>query len=110
MEMEMESIALLRSDIAGLRNDITAMRQDIGVLETQANSLETWRIRYLAQEDQLINKMFSKIDELVSGLGEVRENLSRIRGERDAERRMSTMLISLLSAVCGGLATSLFHG
>jgi hypothetical protein len=108
--METEAIALLRSDIAGLRIDVTAIRQDIGVLETKADSLEAWRIRYLAQEDQVINKLFTKIDELVSGLSDVREDLSRIRGERDAERRMSVMLISLLSAACGGLVASLFHG
>jgi hypothetical protein len=108
--METEVITLLRSDIAGLRIDVTAIRQDIGVLETKADSLEAWRIRYLAQEDQVINKLFTKIDELVSGLSDVREDLSRIRGERDAERRMSVMLISLLSAACGGLVASLFHG
>ena len=108
--METEAIALLRSDIAGLRIDVTAIRQDIGILETKADSLEAWRIRYLAQEDQVINKLFTKIDELVSGLSDVREDLSRIRGERDAERRMSVMLISLLSAACGGLVASLFHG
>jgi hypothetical protein len=108
--MEIDAITLLRSDIAGLRQDVTAIRQDIGVLETKADTLETWRVRYLAQEDQIINKLFAKVDELVAGLGEVREDLSRLRGERDAERRISMMLISLLSAVCGGLATSLFHG
>jgi hypothetical protein len=108
--MEMEAIALLRSDIAGLRNDVTAIRQDIGVLETKSDSLEAWRVRYLVQEDQVINKLFAKVDELVAGLGDVREDLSRIRGERDAERRISMMLISLLSAACGGLAASLFHG
>jgi hypothetical protein len=108
--METEAMTLLRGDIAGLRTDVTAMRQDIGILETKAESLEAWRVRYLAQEDQIINKVFGKVDELVAGLGEVRADLSRIRGERDAERRMSMMLISLLSAACGGLAASLFHG
>jgi hypothetical protein len=108
--MEIEAIALLRSDIAGLRIDVSAIRQDVGILEAKADSLEAWRVRYLAQEDQVINKLFAKVDELVAGLGEVREDLSRSRGERDAERRMSMMLISLLSAVCGGLATTLFHG
>jgi hypothetical protein len=108
--MEIEAIALLRSDIAGLRSDVTAIRQDIGVLETKADSLETWRVHFLVQEDQIINKLFSKVDELVCGLGDVRADLSGIRGERDAERRMSMMLISLLSAACGGLATSLFRG
>jgi hypothetical protein len=108
--MEIEAIALLRSDIAGLRNDVTAIRQDIGILETKSDSLETWRVHYLVQEDQIINKLFAKVDELVTGLGDVREDLSRIRGERDAERRMSIMLISLLSAACGGLTASLFHG
>lgn len=103
-------LALLRNDIAGLQHNVTAIRQDIGILETKAESLETWRIQYLAQEDQIINKLFAKIDELVTGLGDVREDLSRIRGERDAERRLNMTLVSLLSAVCGGLATSLFHG
>ena|ERR1700757_2708546 len=107
--METEAITLLRTDIAGLRNDVTAIRQDIGILETKADSLESWRVRYLAQEDQVIGKVFAKVDELVAGLGDVRADLSGIRGERDAERRMSMMLVSLLSAACGGLAASLFH-
>lgn len=108
--MEIEMITLLRNDIAGLQHDVTAIRQDVGILETKTDSLETWRVRYLAQEDQVIGKLFAKVDELVSGLGDVREDLSRIRGERDAERRLSMTLVSLLSAVCGGFATSLFHG
>jgi hypothetical protein len=108
--METEAVALLRGDIAGMRHDMAVLRQDIGILETKADSLEAWRIRYLAQEDQIINKLFGKIDELVAGLGDVRADLSRTRGERDAERRMSMMVISLLSAACGGLVTSLFHG
>jgi hypothetical protein len=108
--METEAIALLRGDIAGLRHDMAVLQQDIGILETKADSLEAWRVRYLVQEDQLINKLFGKIDELVAGLGNVRADLSRTRGERDAERRMSMMVISLLSAACGGLVTSLFHG
>src|SRR6516165_9204503 len=107
--METEAIALLRGDIAGLRHDVAALRQDVGILETKADSLEAWRIRYLTQEDQIINKLFGKIDELVAGLGNVRTDLSRTRGERDAERRISVMVISLLSAACGGLVTSLFH-
>lgn len=108
--MGTEEIALLRSDVSGLRNDISAIRQDIGILEAKADSLETWRVRYLAQEDQVIGKLFAKVDELVSGLSDMRSDLARIRGERDAERRMSMMLISLLSAACGGLGASLFHG
>jgi hypothetical protein len=50
------------------------------------------------------------VDELVAGLSDMRSDLSRIRGERDAERRTSMMIISLLSAACGGLIASLFHG
>ena len=108
--METETITLLRSDIANLRDDVSVIRQEIGILETKVDTLETWRIRYLAQEDMVINKLFSKIDDLGSSLGDLRQDLARIRGERDAERRVSMMLISLLSAACGGLATSLFHG
>ncbi len=108
--MGTDEVALLRSDIAGLRNDINGIRQEIGVLEVKADALETWRVRYLAQEDQVIGKLFSKVDELVSGLSDMRADLSRIRGERDAERRVGVMVISLLSAACGGLITRLFHG
>jgi hypothetical protein len=108
--MDLEAVAVLRSDIAGLRSDVSGIRQDIGILEAKADSLETWRVRYLAQEDQVIGKLFTKVDELVSGLSEMRSDLSRIRGERDAERRTSMMIVSLLSAACGGLIASLFHG
>ncbi len=67
-------------------------------------------MRYLVQEDQVVAKIFAKVDELVGGLSDMRADLFRIRGERDAERRVSMMIVSILSAVCGGLATSLFHG
>jgi outer membrane murein-binding lipoprotein Lpp len=108
--MDTDSVALLRSDIAGLRNDVNGIRQEIGVLEAKADSLEAWRVRYLVQEDQIIGKLFAKVDELVSGLSDMRADIARIRGERDAERRASMMIISLLSAACGGLFASLFRG
>lgn len=105
-----ETVSLLRTDIAGLRNDISVIKQDIGILEAKSDAVEAWRVRYLAQEDQIISKMFAKIDKLMVGLNDMRADLARIRGERDAERRISIMIISVLSAVCGGLCTSLFHG
>jgi len=108
--MDSDAVALLRSDISGLRNDVASIRQDLGVLEAKAESLETWRVRYLVQEDQVITKLFGRVDALVAGLSDMRSDLSRIRGERDAERRISMMVISLLSAICGGLVTSFFHG
>ncbi|MGO9816548.1 MAG: hypothetical protein ACLPJJ_10200 [Acidocella sp.] len=108
--MDTDNVALLRTDIAGLRNDISGIRQDIGILEAKADSLETWRVLYLAQEDLVIGKLFGKIDELVTGLSDMRADLARMRGERDAERRISMMIISVLSAVCGGLCARLFHG
>jgi hypothetical protein len=101
---------MLRTDVASLRGDVAAIRQDIGVLEAKSDSLEAWRLRYLVQEDQVISKLFTKIDELVASLGDMRADISRIRGERDAERRSSMMIISVLSAACGGLLASLFHG
>lgn len=108
--MDQDMFIALRADMAGVRNDISAMRQDISILEAKAESLEAWRVRYLVQEDQLVDKIFAKVDELVGGLSDMRADLFRIRGERDAERRASLMIVSILSAVCGGLATSLFHG
>lgn len=105
-----DTVALLRTDIAGLRNDISGMRQDIGILEAKADAVEAWRVRYLAQEDQVIGKLFTKVDKLMTGLNDMRADLARIRGERDAERRISVMIISLLSAVSGGLCARLFHG
>ena len=108
--MDQDLVTALRTDLAGIKNDISAVRQDIRVLEAKAESLETWRVRYLAQEDQVVAKIFTKVDELVGGLADMRADLCRIRGERDAERRLSFMIVSILSAVCGGLVTSLFHG
>jgi hypothetical protein len=101
---------MLLTDVASLRGDVAAIRQDIGVLEAKSDSMEAWRLRYLVQEDQVISKLFTKIDELVASLGDMRADISRIRGERDAERRSSMMIISVLSAACGGLLASLFHG
>jgi hypothetical protein len=108
--MDSESVAVLRADMAALRADMIGIRQELGLLENQAESLEAWRVRYLVQEDQVINKLFTKVDELVTALSDVRSDLSRIRGEREAERRNSLALVSLLSAACGGLAGTLFHG
>ncbi len=108
--MDSDAIAVLRADLALLRTDVAGIRQDIGSLEARSDSIEAWRVRYLSQEDQVIGKLFAKVDELVAGLSDMRADISRIRGERDAERRMSMMIISLLSAACGGLIASLFHG
>lgn len=108
--MESEFLGSLRADLGALRQDVNAVRQDIGVLEARADSLEAWRVRYLVQEDQVIAKLFSKVDELVMSFSDLRADVARIRGERDAERRTSMMIISLLSAACGGLVASLFHG
>jgi hypothetical protein len=102
--------AALHAELSAMRGDIHAIRQDIGVLEAKADSLEAWRVRYLVQEDQLIGKLFAKIDELAAGLSDMRADLSRMRGERDAERRTSMMIVSILSAACGGLFASMFHG
>jgi predicted RNase H-like nuclease (RuvC/YqgF family) len=108
--MDPDAVAALRADVAALRGEVTDMRQDIGALEAKADSFEAWRVRYLVQEDQLIDKLFLKIDELVASLGDMRADISRIRGERDAERRASMMLISVLSAACGGLIAHLLQG
>ncbi len=108
--MDSDSVTMLLTDVASLRGDVAAIRQDIGVLEAKSDSMEAWRLRYLVQEDQVISKLFTKIDELVASLGDMRADISRIRGERDAERRSSMMIISVLSAACGGLLASLFHG
>ncbi len=108
--MESETIALLRGDIIATRNEVTNIRQDVGGLQAKADSLEAWRVRYLVQEDQVINKLFGKIDEIMKDFADIRADLSRVRGEREAERRTSMMIVSLLSATCGGLLASLFHG
>jgi hypothetical protein len=107
--MDQDSVAVLRADIAALRGDFAAIRQDLGVLDARTDALENWRERYLAQDDQVVSKLFTKVDELVAGLSEMRADLSRIRGERDAERRMTITVVSLLSALCGGLATNFLH-
>ncbi|MDE1883806.1 MAG: hypothetical protein KGH70_07495 [Rhodospirillales bacterium] len=108
--MDHDILGALRFEVAELRNEINTVRQEVSVLGTKAESLEVWRVRYLDQEDQLVAKIFAKVDELVGGLSDMRAHLFRIRGERDAERRASLMIVSVLSAVCGGLAASLFHG
>jgi hypothetical protein len=82
--MDTDAVSLLRSDIAALRQDISGILQDIGVLEAKADALENWRVRYLSQENQLIGKLFGKIDELVAGLSNMHAEISRLRGERDA--------------------------
>jgi hypothetical protein len=108
--MDNEDIAVLQADMAALRADMIGMRQELGMLGSQADMLEAWRVRYLVQGDQVTAKLFAKIDELVAALSDVRSDLSRIRGEREAERRNSLALVSVLSAACGGLAGALFHG
>jgi hypothetical protein len=108
--MDTQSMVILTAEFGALRADMIGIRQDIGMLEAKTDSIEAWRTRYLMQEDQLINKLFAKIDEFVAALGDMRTDLARIRGERDAERRTSLAIVSLLSAACGGLAGTLFHG
>ncbi len=108
--METDPFTNLRSDVASLRQDVTCIRHDIGTLEAKADSIEAWRVRYLVQEDQLIGKLFNKIEELGKSLSDMKADLARIRGEREAERRTSLTVVSLLSAACGGLIASLIHG
>jgi len=104
-----ESDAALHAEVSAMRGDMMRIRQDLGVLDARADALENWRERYLTQEDQMLAKLFSKVDELVANLGGLRADLARIRGERDAEGRVTVAIIGLLSALCGGLATNIFH-
>jgi phosphoglycolate phosphatase-like HAD superfamily hydrolase len=97
------------SELSALRGDLMMIRQDLGVLDARADALENWRERYLTQDDQVVGKLFTKVDELVAALGGMRADLARMRGERDAEGRVTIAIIGLLSALCGGLATNIFH-
>ena len=106
---EPESVSLLRSDIAAMRGDIGSFRQSCGVLDARVDALENWRERYLAQEDKTFTKLFEKVDELTAAISELRSQLSRMGGERDAERRLTMTVVSILSALCGGLATNFIH-
>jgi ribosomal 50S subunit-associated protein YjgA (DUF615 family) len=107
--METESATFLRADVAAMRGDLARVGQDHGVLDARVDALENWRERYLAQEDQIFAKLFLKVDDLTTALSELRAELSRMRGERDAERRVTITIVSLLSALCGGLATNFLH-
>jgi hypothetical protein len=40
----------------------------------------------------------------------MRADFARMRGERDSEGRITIAIVGLLSALCGGLATNIFHG
>jgi len=106
---EAESVSLLRSDIAAMRGDVGGFRRSIGVLDARVDALENWRERYLAQEDKTFAKLFEKVDELTAAVSELRSQLSRMGGERDAERRLTMTVVSILSALCGGLATNFLH-
>jgi ribosomal 50S subunit-associated protein YjgA (DUF615 family) len=107
--MESESVSLLRSDVAAMRGDIGKSRQDYSVLDARVDALENWRERYLAHDDQVVAKLFAKVDELTAALSEFRSNLSHLSGERAAERRVTMTIVSLLSALCGGLAANFLH-
>lgn len=107
--MEAQTLGALQSEISAVRGDLMMIRQDLGVLDARADALENWRERYLTQEDQVVAKLFTKIDELVAGLSGMHAEMARLRGERDAEGRVTMAIIGLLSALCGGLATNIFH-
>jgi hypothetical protein len=107
--MESDSVTLLRSDIGSVRGDLGRVTQEQGVLDARVGALETWRERYLAQEDQVFAKLFLKVDDLTAALSALQAELARMRGERDAERRTALTVVSLLSALCGGLAANFFH-
>jgi hypothetical protein len=98
----------MRSDIGVIRADIGRVVQENGALDARIGGLEAWRERYLAQEDQIFAKLFLKVDDLTAALGELRAELARMRGERDAERRVTMTVVSLLSALSGGLAANFF--
>ncbi len=107
--MAPDSVEFLRAELSALRGDLMMSRQEIGVLDARADALENWRERYLTQEDQVLGKLFTKVDELVGAFSGIRADLARMRGERDAEGRITIAVVGLLSALCGGLASNMFH-
>jgi hypothetical protein len=107
--MESDSVVSLRADIGTMRGDLGRVSQDQSGLDARIGALETWRDRYLLQADQIFAKLFLKVDELTAALSALRSELARMRGERDAERRVTMTVVSLLSALSGGLAADFFH-
>lgn len=111
-----ETIAMLRGDIAQLRTefgemhrDVSAIRRDQSEIEARHTALESWRDRFVVQEDLVIGKLFGKTDELLKCLAGLQAELAGLRGERDAGQRVTMMIVGLLSAACGGLATSILQ-
>jgi hypothetical protein len=78
-------------------------------VEAKVEGLEAWRGFYLEQENLVIDRIFKRLDEVFALVASVRADLSRIAGEREAERRITMMAIGVLSAATGALIAHFFR-
>jgi chromosome segregation ATPase len=104
-----EGIGDLRGDLTSLQAEIAEARRDIAAIEARHVALETWRNRFELQVASAQDRFVTKSDELVSELARVHAELAQFRGERSGSHRMTVMLIGLLSAAIGSIATHVLN-
>lgn len=104
-----DGIGDLRGDLASLQAEIAEARRDIAAIEARHLALESWRNRFELQVASAQDRFVAKSDELVNELARVHSELAQFRGERSGGHRVTVMLIGLLSAAIGSLATHILN-
>lgn len=111
-----ETVAMLRDDIAQLRTEIitlygelAATRRDIAATEARYAALESWRDRFIEQDDTINGKSLTKTDELFRELSRFQSELSQFRGEQISAHRMTVTLVAILAAAVGSAMSHILN-
>jgi hypothetical protein len=111
-----ETVTMLRDDIAQLRGEIitlygelAATRRDIAATEARYTALESWRDRFITQDDTINGKSLTKTDELFRELARFQSELSQFRGEQLSAHRVTVTLVGILAAAVGSAMTHILN-
>ena len=104
-----EGIGDLRGDLTALQSEIAEARRDIAGIEARHVALENWRTNFELQVAATQSRFIAKSDELVAELGRMHAELAQFRGERAGSHQVTVLLIGLLSAAIGSLATHILN-
>jgi hypothetical protein len=111
-----ETVTMLRDDIAQLRSDfitlygeLAATRRDMAATEARYAALESWRDRFITQDDTINGKSLTKTDELFRELASFQAELSQFRGEQLSAHRVTVTLVGILAAAIGSAITHILN-
>lgn len=104
-----EALGDLRAEVGLLQTEIASARREIAAIEARHVALEGWRNRFELQVSGAQDRFVNKSDELVEMFSRFRAELAQFRGEQSGSQRVIMIVIGLLSAVVGSVASHLLH-